>query len=163
MDTVTLKTRKGLDFIIDRDDCERISQYTWFHAAGYLRARFPGNTNRLLHRFIMGLNKEDKEMVDHIDGNPLKNSKSNLRLATNAQNSANQRKLKGRVCSSHYKGVSWHKQHKKWHSHIKYNGKSYHIGYFHSEEAAAEAYNEKALELFGDFACINSFLPFPYD
>jgi len=39
-------------------------------------------------------------------------------------------------CSSKYKGVSWHKQHKKWQVRISINKKQIHLGYFKTEEEA---------------------------
>jgi hypothetical protein len=35
------------------------------------------------------------------------------------------------------------------------NQKRFHIGYYNIEEDAALAYNEKAIELFGEFVCLN--------
>ena len=57
--------------------------------------------------------------------------------------------------SSSYKGVHWHKQLQKWTPHINIYGKQIRLGCFHDEKAAARAYNEKALELFGEYACLN--------
>jgi hypothetical protein len=38
---------------------------------------------------------------------------------------------------------------------IGLNGKIIHIGYFTSEVEAAKAYNEKAIEYYGEFANLN--------
>lgn len=82
----------------------------------------------------------------------LLNIKSNLRIVTPSQNNMNQKPNKR---SSKYKGVSWRKDCKKWHSYIKINRKRKHLGYFTSEEKAAEAYNEAAVKLFGEHALLN--------
>ena len=57
--------------------------------------------------------------------------------------------------SSIYKGVSFHKWHNKWHAKIGYQNKRHHIGYFLNVKDAARAYNNKAIELFGEFALLN--------
>jgi len=57
--------------------------------------------------------------------------------------------------SSMYKGVYWHKLAKKWGARITKNYKQHHIGLFISEKKAAMAYDEKARELFGEFALTN--------
>ena len=43
----------------------------------------------------------------------------------------------------------------KWRARITINGKTMHLGLFASAIEAARAYNEKAKELFGDFANLN--------
>lgn len=55
--------------------------------------------------------------------------------------------------SSIYRGVSLHS--KKWRSQIKKKGKIHSIGSFETEQEAALAYNQRALELFGDKAVFN--------
>lgn len=57
--------------------------------------------------------------------------------------------------SSKYVGVTWNKINKKWMSQISYKKNQYYLGYFDSEEEAAKAYNQKALELYGQYAKIN--------
>ena len=43
----------------------------------------------------------------------------------------------------------------KWRASITQAGKQKHLGYFAEEEAAAQAYNAAAQELFGEWAKLN--------
>jgi len=104
-----------------------------------------------MHRMIMHAPKH--LCCDHIDHNGLNNRKSNLRLCTNAQNTHNQRiRPNG---TSKYKGVSWHRPNNKWVARIAFKRKRMHIGIFDNQMEAAMAYDDKAIELFGEFACVN--------
>ena len=79
--------------------------------------------------------------------------KYNLRETTHAQN---QRNKKARETgTSRYKGVTLRKSYTKWRATIILNKKYIHIGYFINEIDAAKAYDEKAKELFGEFAWLN--------
>lgn len=82
--------------IIDIEDVDRVKNIKWCSNNHYVYGLVNGETI-ILHRYILGLDKYDREnkdnMVDHIDGNPLNNKKSNLRLCSpkeNAQNTRNQ-------------------------------------------------------------------------
>ena len=88
-------------FEIDDEDYDIVLQHTWHCDYGYIRTH--SIRNGQLHRMIM--NTPDGMKTDHIDGNPLNNHKSNLRICTNQQNSMNRKCKKG--CSSKYKGVYW--------------------------------------------------------
>lgn len=103
-----------------------------------------------MHRQI--LNAPKGKMIDHIDRNDLNNRIANIRLCFNSQNQHNSKKQSDNT--SGYKGVSWHKHRKKWIAHIR-NGKLIHLGYFCSAVEAAKAYDDKAKELFGEFANTN--------
>lgn len=78
---------------------------------------------------------------------------SNVRVVTHQQNCFNTRGTKN--SSSKYKGVSWDKNTFKWVARIGKDRKSICIGYFLDEDDAADAYNEKALELFGEYVHLN--------
>ena len=104
-----------------------------------------------IHRLIMDAPKGMD--VDHINGNPLDNRKSNLRICTHTENNRNRGANKNNT--SGYKGAYWHKQNKKWRAQIVRNNKAIHIGLYESKEEAARAYDKKAKELHGEFAYLN--------
>ncbi|NIO86130.1 MAG: hypothetical protein GTN53_36705 [Candidatus Aminicenantes bacterium] len=92
-------------------------------------------------------------LVDHIDRNGLYNRKRNLRQCSRRQNSYNRRgNSRG---SSQYKGVFWHKVGRKWEARITYKGNTNYLGLYENERDAARAYDEKAKELYGEYAYLN--------
>jgi hypothetical protein len=93
-------------------------------------------------------------IVDHVDGNKQNNNASNLRWCTSSQNHMNTKKTK-KGKSSKYKGVSYSKSRNKWEACIRINKKTIHLGRFSTEEEAGKAYDEKAKELFGEYAKLN--------
>jgi hypothetical protein len=115
-------------------------------------------TMKLIHRLVAEnfLNDfEPSRIVDHIDGNPLNNIVTNLRMATQSNNIANSNKSKN--TSSKYKGVSLAGKN-NWSARIQKNKESINIGVFSSELDAARAYDIKARQLFGRFAKTNAML-----
>lgn len=88
--------------------------------------------------------------IDHIDGDRSNNAIENLREASRSQNLANQGK--NRRGTSKYKGVCFDKNRGKWSAHISFQRKHLALGRFETEEMAAKAYADKAVELFGEFA-----------
>ena len=154
---------QGKFALVDDEDFERVSQFKW-HAnrriykknntqyTFYASTIIYKNNKRLylrMHQFIMGV--QNGYEADHKDGNGLNNQKSNLRRATHSQNLANQKKSRGK---SKYKGVHQCER-GRWRACITYNNKNIKLGRFDTEIEAARAYNIKAEELFGEFACIN--------
>lgn len=101
-----------------------------------------------LHTFLTGW-----PLVDHIDGDGLNNRRANLRPATHAQNSANQKRSSRN--RSGFKGVHYYHRTSSWRAYIGVGGKQRHLGYFSTAEEAARIYDAAALELFGEFARIN--------
>jgi len=104
-----------------------------------------------MHRFIM--NPPKGVIIDHINGNPFDNRKSNLRFANKSQNAMNSKPRKN--TASGHKGVSWHKIVKKWRARINVNQKEIYLGSFNSKKEAILAYNLAATQYFEKFAKLN--------
>lgn len=105
-----------------------------------------------MHRILLGLNSR-KEHADHINGNTLLNTMSNLRKSTVAQNGWNKGKQKNNT--SGYKGVFWLKQNNAWKACIRANKKIINIGLFKTKEEAAVCYNIYARKYHGNFCKLN--------
>jgi len=107
--------------------------------------------NEVMERMI-GRKLEDGELVDHINRDKLDNRRRNLRIATRSQNEAN--KAKGSRGVSRYKGVTRTKN-GRWKAEITVESTRIYLGTFDSEREASEAYNQQAIDSFGEFATIN--------
>ncbi len=145
---------QGKFAIVDAEDFDRLNRYQWYACkckSTFYAARVEGGKTIRMHRDIMCAPKG--LLVDHIKHNRLDNRKSNLRLCTNAQNCYNQRASS--TGTSRYKGLSWHKFSRKWSSRIRYDGKFYNLGDYEDQIEAAAVYDDKVVELFGEFACLN--------
>jgi len=151
-----------LKALVDEEYYDNISKFTWrlckrdriYYAVRYEHVHINGRRKTItirMHRKIMG---EGHPIYDHKNGNGLDNQKENIRPCTCAQNSRNKNSYKTSRNTSLYKGVRFH-QRKYWDAQIGYNNKFIHIGCFDSEIEAAKAYDEKARELFGEFARCN--------
>lgn len=83
--------------------------------------------------------------IDHINQNKQDNRILNLRLVSKKQNMENRGSQKNNTTG--FKGVSWHKQRKKFVAWIKHNGKQRYLGIYASAEQAYSAYQKAAAEL----------------
>lgn len=106
-----------------------------------------------LHRLILNARKGVE--IDHINRNGLDNRKSNLRVATHAQNTYN--KFDKKNSKSGFKGVYWVKDKKLWCARITFNNKVIMGGYYKCKIDAAYAYNELANKYHKQFAYLNTF------
>ncbi len=149
------------EVLLDDDTFESINCHKWHirkdHNTFYARRNYwikkdgvKKCVTVLMHRFILSI-EDHKIEVDHIDHNGLNNQKHNIRSCTHKNNMANKKSYIG--SSSKYLGVGFKKG--KWESRIRANKKYYHIGVFKTENEAAIAYNNKAKELYGEFANLN--------
>ena len=159
--------------VIDNEDYEFIAQNKWcvnkirniHYAIRTVTIRSQNKKENIknklkniyMHRLIIEIKLKRKlkfdEEIHHINGNGLDNRKENLRIVTRSQHQALSKKRKD--CTSQYKGVHWHKRDKIWIAQIRYQKKLIHLGCFENEIKAAKAYDQAALEYFGEYARIN--------
>jgi hypothetical protein len=118
---------------------------------GYRRGGVMGRYY-LAHRVIWAMQTGSwpEHTIDHIDGNKLNNSWSNLRHATHSENCRNKGMLPNNTTG--FKGVGWHKRDQKWFARIYVHKKCLYIGYFPTAEEAYAAYCAHAQKLHGSFA-----------
>lgn len=92
---------KTLDFIIDKEDEEKVKTRSWFAVTGgsYIGCNANIDDKRRLvslHNFVMNRivfpGKGAKESIDHINRNGLDNRKENLRLVSQTLQNVNQKK-----------------------------------------------------------------------
>lgn len=161
-----IQLTQGQITIVDDEDYEWLSQYSW-------HARYEKNTRSFyaqtaikdpesstgwrtlsMQRMLMGLKYSDGKIVHHKNHDTLDNTRGNLEICSTLQN--NRHAVKRRVrTSSRYKGACWHKRIEKWQSYITVDTKRIYLGYFTDEKEAAKAYNDAAIEYFGEYALLN--------
>ena len=154
-----LELTQGKYAIVDEEDYNWLNQRRWYYdifagARSTSYERGAKNPIRLsLSRYIMDAKKG--EVVDHINHNKLDNRKSNLRICTQSQNCGN--RLKNRFAKqSLFKGVRPStKTKERWRATINKDGKPRNLGTYPTEELAAKAYDKAAIEVYGEFACLN--------
>ena len=171
-----------LSATVDEDDYRvlDLGSYKWHRLIGrhttYVAATDKNKKTVYIHRLIMGLMDAGRSVyVDHIDGNGLNNSRTNLRVTDNRGNQRNARKHLSAKCSSPYKGVCYNIKRviRPWVAYItlpapanprsdnKRRGKKRHLGCYQTQIEAARAYNIAAIALFGEYAKLNDIGPHP--
>lgn len=137
--------------MVDDDDFDALNNHNW-HAAKQPNTFYACRTVRVgdgrkktiwMHRVI---NKTPSGLkTDHIDGNGLNNSRTNLRSVSHADNMING----GRFSKNKpkYRGVSWHKRLNKWVAQITVDYKNNWIGSFDTPEEARAAYQAARIRI----------------
>ena len=155
-----LRTKKHqIEFLIDDEDEESVSQYTWFspkdrngedsYPSTNIRVYFNDvcltRTVLRLHEFIMGKAPKGKQW-DHIDRNPLNNQRENFRLVTPLGQAHNRRIRKDNKTGC--QGVS-KTRYDMFCSDIIINKETFNLGIFKTLEeamAARRTVQEKIVE-----------------
>ena len=139
-----IANRNNLIIQIDYEDIPAIKDSCFYEGA---KKYIMLGHNTRLSRKIMNCPKD--MVVDHINGDKRDNRKCNLRICTGPQNSYN-RKVNSNSTSG-YRGVTWHEKTKKWRASIYFNKKHISLGLFKDKVDAAKAYDNKAVELYGEY------------
>lgn len=119
-----IQISKGYATIVDEQDAD-LACLKWYASAvkwgpyacrDLLMVKGVRGKNQLMHRLIgerMGFDVSDKsKQIDHINGNPLDNRRSNLRFVSASDNSRNQKDRSSNT--SGFKGVHFDKTRNKW-------------------------------------------------
>lgn len=166
-------------FIIDGDRCRRIpltqGQYAIVDECDYdsligtrWYAQWAPNTNSFyakaigirrgsgylrvaMHRIVADIQSD--RLGDHVNGNTLDNRKRNIRPSNNSENTSNS-KLSTKNTSG-FRGVSWNRWRRGWHSYIRIDKKLIHLGFYATAEEAAQVRDTAAIRYHGQFATLN--------
>ena len=147
--------------IVDLEDLERVINfpYTWYAKYNHTNdcyyayaSPYCPETQRcnpiFLHQFIMSA---EGKTVDHKNNDTLDNSKSNLRIVLDTDNSKN-RKCKNKNNTSGYRNVSWSKKDNKWIVQLQINKKNNVLGRFDDVHEAGRFAKEMREKYYGEFA-----------
>lgn len=141
---------------VDDADFERLNVHRWHRhprtrAEGWYAVRYDCKDGRsttiYMHREI--LRAPSGVLVDHISGDPLDNRRSNLRLASHKQNSANSAHRRRALPRGVYP------KNGKFVARISRNGVFSYLGTFSDAVEAARAYDRAAVVEHGEFARLN--------
>lgn len=156
-------TRKGEPFWFDKEDFNKIKNYTWWYDShGYVATKINVSYRKpkeiCLHVLIMGPPPSPGMIVDHKNhpddpnAHKIDNRKSNLRFATRSQNSQNSNNPKPR--SSGHVGVYFYTKNKTYLANITKNYQRYQKSFPGTPEGLAAAIawrKDMEVKLFGDF------------
>jgi hypothetical protein len=155
--TITLPLSQGYVTIVDDEDADLMIEKWSVYAHGVntqYAVRITNGTPKRLHRVILervlGRKLDPRESVDHIDGDGLNNRRSNLRLASSAENNRNRRVQRNNATG--FKGVSYDRGMKRFGARIYIQKTLTRLGWFDTAEEAHRAYCEAAILHYGPYA-----------
>lgn len=119
--------------LVDGDDYDSLMKFSWSLLPIKGKKYAKSDVKGLMHRHLLG-DSGAGEIVDHVNGDGLDNTRANIRFATHRLNAQNKCKKEG--TSSRYYGVSS----SPWGWTAKHGIKS--LGYYETEIEAAWAYDE---------------------
>ena len=158
-DVYDQKLNKNGEFVIDLEDLDKVKRYRWRKSYGRIVTGNNSKTRPTLYltHLLLDINSTDyHNKIDHIDGDPSNNRKSNLRVCTQGQNVLNKSFMSNNT--SGIIGVSRdHRKNRKtnWCAEIRLNKKRWHIGAYKTIEEAAYARYIAEKILFKEFRNTN--------
>jgi hypothetical protein len=143
---------QGYWAIVDLDKLHLVKDGVWYYLDGYATQSCHG---RLISMHNVIMPPPEGMITDHRFSKTLDNRVSQLRYATQQQNTFNRRK--GVTNTSGYKGVSWLTALTKWRVIVKVDGACIYVGVFAKDRLidAAKAYDKAAIKYHGEFARLN--------
>ncbi len=137
-------------FVFDKKDYDLIKNYCWNEHVKTNGYHVLEAYDSVLDQVVRMTTVLGCKGHDHIDRNPLNNRRSNLRQATQAENTKNKSKQKNNT--SGVTGVGWVKKVCKWRARITFNEKEIYLGVFDDKVDAIKARLRAEKEYFGAFA-----------
>ena len=139
--------------IVSQEDYKHLNQFKWYKKYnGYVLGNVNGNSWRIYRYIMIELFKNEitsKVKIDHINNDPLDNTRENLRIITNSGNNRNKEKVSTK---SKYYGVTG--KDNKWRWQISIEQKNI-IASYDKEDHAAWHYNLWIKEYKLEFAKLN--------
>lgn len=145
----------GATALIDFEDKALVEEYgPWYpQRDGYATTHTTKNGKKsmiTMHRLVSGIADDPNLEVDHVNGNPLDNRKTNLFMGL--RKSGAFRSLQSRRQKCHGKvdrrGVRWHKQAGKYQVLMcDENGRKRSLGLYHDLDVASRVYEEAWVEM----------------
>jgi hypothetical protein len=132
--------------LLDDEDYEWARSYKWHFVNDRPATKVNGKYTGI-HRLIMGIKVGEDVIVDHIDGNPLNNQKSNLRVCNRFQNQQNRKTNKNNTLP---KGIRLLPS-GKYNVRVQTYNERKVVGTFDTLEEAVSERNRVAKQLHGEF------------
>lgn len=141
------------EFIIDTEDLSKVKYHKWRFSHSHIVTGLPAQkTQRELSWVIMDFDNRNNPniVIEHINGNPKDNRKSNLRICEQKENILNKSFMSNNTLG--FIGVSYRKDRNRYDPEIRLNSVRCHLGYTKTlpEAVYKRAYAESIL--FKDFS-----------
>ena len=139
--------------LVDDADYDAVRRFPWrLNSKGYVMYTCTEDGQRhevYLHRYLA--QPWRRQVVDHLDHDPLNNTRANLRRCSVQENLRHRRRFSNNECG--FKGVTARRS--QWLARIYVNDRALKLGTYDDLLAAAQAYDFAARQLFHEFAVYN--------
>ena len=145
------KNEKIATFLIYVCDIQKVKYHKWRLSHGHVVTGLHSKgQQRDLSHVVLDIQKDDSVVVDHINGDPLDNTRGNLRICSQGENVLNKRFMSNNTTG--FIGVSYKKDRDRYDPEIRFGYTRCHLGMTKTiEEAVYKRYIAEQL-LFGEYA-----------